>query len=81
MEHHESECSLIKQNQENDRLRLMRAFDLNSLIVCSKIDYVINLINIFLVRRLANFDDEINNCMHSLCIADTDRVVSEIDVD
>ncbi len=81
MEHHESECYLIKQNQENDRSRLIKAFDLKSLFECSKIDYVINLINIFQVMRVVNYDDEISKCINSLCIADTYRAVLEIEVD
>jgi hypothetical protein len=47
MEHHENECFLIKQTQDNDRLRLIRAFELNSLIECSKIEHVLKLIRSF----------------------------------
>jgi len=63
MEHHESECFLIKQTQDNDMLRLIRAFELNSSSECSKIEHVLKLIK-------ANYEDEINNCMYSLCIVD-----------
>jgi hypothetical protein len=81
MEHHESDCYIIKHSQENDRLRLIRAFNLNRLFECSKIDYIINLINLFQVRRIVNYEEEISKCMHSLCIADTYRAVLELDID
>jgi hypothetical protein len=45
MEHHHDECKILKQNQDSDRVRLVRAFELYSLVECAKIDYVIKLRN------------------------------------
>lgn len=47
MEHNESECFIINQTQDNDRLSLIRAFELNSFYECSKIEYVLKLIRSF----------------------------------
>ncbi len=47
MEQHESECCIIKQAQENDRLRLLKAFELNRFIESTKIEFVQRLIRSF----------------------------------
>ena len=81
MEHHTNECELLKQSQENDRLSLVGLFGLDSLIECAKIDYVIKLINLFKIKIDENYEESINNCIHSICIADTYRAVLGLDTD
>jgi len=81
MEHHESECFIIKQSQDNGRLRLLRAFELNSFMESTKIEYVQKLIRSFQIEVKTNYEEEINNCMYSLCIADTYRAILDTDID
>jgi hypothetical protein len=81
MEHHSNECKLLKQAQDNDRLSLIRMFDLDSLVECAKIDHVIKLTNMFKTKVSENYEEAIDNCIHSICIADTYRVVSGLDMD
>ena len=75
MEQHESECCIIKQAQENDRLRLLKAFELNRFIESTKIEFVQRLIRSFQFEVKTNYEQEINNCMYGLCIADTYRAI------
>ena len=81
--HHTNECELLKQSQENDRLSLVRLFDLDldSLIECSKIDCVTKLINLFKIKVNENYEEAINNCIHSICISDTYKAVLGLDTD
>jgi hypothetical protein len=81
MEHHINECELLKQTQENDRLSLIRLFDLDSLVECAKIDHVIKLTNLFKTKVNENYGEAIDNCIHSICISDTYRAVLGLDTD
>ena len=81
MEQHESECCIIKQAQENDRLRLLKAFELNRFMESTKIEYVQRLIRSFQIEVKMNYEHEINNCMYDLCIADTYRAIIDLDTD
>jgi len=81
MEQHESECYIIKQAQENDRLRLLKAFELDRFIEITKIEYVLRLIRLLQIEGKTNYDREINNCMYGLCIADTYRAIIDLDTD
>jgi hypothetical protein len=81
MEQHESECCIIKQSQESDRLRLLKAFELNRFMESTKIEYVQRLIRSFQIEVKMNYEHEINNCMYDLCIADTYRAIIDLDTD
>ena len=51
------------------------------LVECAKIDHVIKLTNIFKTKVSENYEEAIDNCIHSICISDTYRAVSGLDME